>query len=164
MAKPGRPRKDPKLAILDRYRSKPDPKPEKRPVLEIKAPRMPADMTEQAKTFWKKTAPLCLKLGTLTEADEGKFKALCMAYARWMRLEKIVDEEGEIIEAHNGSMIHPALEAARRAEQRFSDLAKCFGLDPLSRSKIELPAPVQEQATVQKEKKEHGVDEDLLDE
>lgn len=167
--KRGRPTKDPKLAILQGKKPSAAAKaaaaaPKKAPAaLPVKAPKMPADLPRKAKEHWQEIVPLLLQMGTVTEADRGKLVMMCNAWYRWHQYEELIDEHGAMFVGEKGLQTNPAVEMARRMEQRYSDLAKSFGMDPLARTKIEImPAATAEQEAAKNEPPPHQVPIHLL--
>lgn len=55
-------------------------------------PKRPSWLTHEAKRCWEKLAPICERMGTLTEADGEAFTALCIAWADMVDNFRIVKE------------------------------------------------------------------------
>jgi phage terminase small subunit len=77
-------------------------------------------LPDEAADYWKRNAPTCEKLGTLTDADRDTFTLLCLTWARLVACE-----------ANSGS-VHEYVCLAKQ----YQNLCKSFGLDPLSRKKL----------------------------
>lgn len=139
--KRGRPTKDPKLTVLQGKKPSAAAKTAKqarRPDMEPGAPEMPRDMHHVAKQHWNEVVPILLELGTLTPADKTRLHMMCVSFQRWLQYEEYIDEHGPLFMGEKGLQTNPAVEMSRRMEQRYTELSKSFGLDPLSRQKLEL--------------------------
>lgn len=90
--------------------------------------RVPRELPADAKAFWQRNAPRCLKLGTLTDADTDTFTLLCLTWERISRA--ITDDSGNI-------------EFVCLLKQ-YQNLSKLFGLDPVSRKKLGIVTEVEE--------------------
>jgi phage terminase small subunit len=82
---------------------------------------MPKSLTGDAADFWQRNAPICKQMGTLTSADRDSFTLLCIT---WQRLQAL-DASGEA----------KPIEFVMLSKV-FQNLAKPFGLDPLSRKRL----------------------------
>lgn len=82
--------------------------------------RPPKTLKGEALAYWKRNAPLCEKMGTLTKADTDSFTLLCAVWARLV----MAEAEGA------GSIEFVCL------AKQYQNLSKPFGLDPISRKKL----------------------------
>lgn len=93
----------------------------------------PAHLKGDARTFWKRHAPICLRLGTLTASDTQTFAVGCVAYGELRDLERLSKKLG--IEMAIAKGVRKDLHATRADFMRFSQR---FGLDPSSRSNVRI--------------------------
>src|SRR5262252_2765357 len=80
---------------------------------------MPAWLSARARTVWGQLAPVCTGMGTLTVADLPAFALLCTLQAKV----ETTDDEGLMLRLANALRQYYGL----------------FGLDPISRAKIQVP-------------------------
>jgi P27 family predicted phage terminase small subunit len=104
--------------------------------------RMPAWLSAEAKRVWSKLAPICQRMGVLTDADEPMFAAFCDAYATFRACHEIIAKEGRIQKKYNAKT-HDCYEDARPEVKMLVDAQKLmlqigarFGLNPSDRSRI----------------------------
>lgn len=103
----------------------------------------PVHLIKDARVFWKRHAPTCIRLGTLTVSDVDTFAAGCQAYGELRELERLSKKLG--IEMAIAKGVRKDLHATRADFMRFSQR---FGLDPSSRSSVKLPKmPAQKSST-----------------
>ena len=79
-------------------------------------------MTDKAADYWKRNAPHCERMGTLTDADRDSFAVLCET---WARLQDCIN---------SGGGVHEYVCLAKQ----FQNLTTSFGLDPLSRRRLKI--------------------------
>jgi phage terminase small subunit len=120
-------RKTPALKILQGNPSK-----RKLPV-ELRPPVgeivKPAGLSPGAAVVWDEIAPICLYMGTLTTADVPAFARMCEMEEQW---NQVIALKGT-----KGFKLARMLQLARDLRP-YSAL---FGLDPLSRSRIQVRQP-----------------------
>ncbi len=90
--------------------------------------RAPKTLTGEALEFWKRNAPLCERMGTLTSADRDSFLILCSA---WSRLQECISSSA------------PTHDYVCLAKQ-YKQLADAFGLTPAARKKLKIEPQQQE--------------------
>lgn len=78
----------------------------------------PKKLSGEALEFWKRNAPLCEQMGTLTDADADTFAILCEVW------KKLADTD------EMDTIRYVCL------TKQFSNYSKLFGLDPVSRKKL----------------------------
>lgn len=100
-------------------------------------PTCPRHLSREAKAEWKRLAQVLYKYGLLTEVDRGVLAALCQAYGRWVKAERVVTDKG--LTTYNASgtpTISPHVRIARQAMEDYRRMAVEFGLTPSSRSRV----------------------------
>lgn len=123
-----------------------------RPWIPAKAPRQPPGMSPLARGCWQRLAPKLVELGLLTELDRESFTALCESWALYRRMEALITELGETYETKTGFIRpRPEIGIRDRALSQLQRSCAAFGLEPVSRSRLNLrPA------------EDRGSDEDFL--
>src|SRR4029453_10782579 len=98
----------------------------------------PATLSPQARGIWDRLAPVCLAMGTLTLADLGAFAALCelQATLELACAQKKLPKFRPIFKGR----IHPILRLERETATALRPYFEKFGLDPIGRARIVLPA------------------------
>jgi P27 family predicted phage terminase small subunit len=107
----------------------------------------PPWLDEYAKATWKKFAPLFVKLGTLTAADEIAFAGWCQCYAEFKIATKDVQDNGRNIQipiqTREGEVIgydrkaNPAVKQQQAALESMRRYASEFGGTAISRARLE---------------------------
>ena len=99
----------------------------------------PSTLSPQARGIWDRLAPVCLAMGTLTLADLGAFAALCELQAT---LELACAQKGlaRFRPISKSGRIHAALKLVRETASALRPYFEKFGLDPIGRARIVLPA------------------------
>ena len=122
-----------------------EPKP--RPLM----PQRPSWLTGEAKKCWERLAPICSRMGTLTEADGEAFASLCMSWAdmvdnwrivkEWKRQAKTSAKEkgkmdlGAVMKTATGYLQQiPEVAMYRQASKEFRAWCGQFGLTPSART------------------------------
>lgn len=112
----------------------------------------PAWLKGEGLTIWRRLAPRLRAAKLLTAVDRETFARYCRNFARWHRLQQVLDEEGETYEtetyigAEEGSgqagranrlkRAHPAFMIADRLERQLLAAEDRFGLNPAERQRI----------------------------
>jgi len=134
----GRPRKPTKLHLLhgtDRADRIKENEPEPDPLDEVPSP--PHWLDYYAKKEWERSAPRLVEIGLLTEVDLSMYTIYCQTFARVIRAEKAIMENGMYFETPNGHMqTRPEVTIARDEKKLLAQYANRFGLDPSSRNGI----------------------------
>ena len=98
----------------------------------------PAALSADADAIWDRLAPLCQAMGTLTTADAEAFGRLCELLATAHLASSQKSRRGFRV-ITNGA-VHPALKLERETANALRPYFSRFGLDPLGRARIRLPA------------------------
>jgi P27 family predicted phage terminase small subunit len=89
---------------------------------------------------WNKIAPRLAGMKLLSQTDAETFGRYCRNFARWLKLQKMVDSEGEVYETESlhGKMkrLHPGFAAAVRLDRELQAAEANFGLNPAERQRI----------------------------
>ncbi|MBX3536447.1 MAG: phage terminase small subunit P27 family [Chelatococcus sp.] len=100
----------------------------------------PAWMKAKALDVWKRLAPRLVALKLLGAADAETFGRYCTNFARWVKMQGVLDKEGEFYESESvhGKLkrIEPAFAIADRLEKSLSAAEDRFGLNPAERQRI----------------------------
>jgi P27 family predicted phage terminase small subunit len=109
------------------------------------APKCPAWLDKEAKKKWKALVPELERIGLLTVIDGDALAAYCVAWSELKQATEILAKEGRYVGLESGYVqSHPALAHQRSAMRAVIDFADLFGLDPSSRTRLQVPAPCQE--------------------
>lgn len=107
------------------------------PKPEVKAPSCPTWLHREAKREWRRIVKHLVKLGLVTELDRAALAAYCQAYADWWKMEKRVEEVGEVQVTKSGyAAQRPEVSMRDKAWERMLKAAKEFGFTPSSRSRV----------------------------
>ena len=101
---------------------------------------MPATLSPHAQSIWARLAPICLAMGTLTLADVGAFVALCELQAT-LELACAQKSLARFRAISKTGRVHTALRLERETATALRSYFEKFGLDPIGRARIVLPAP-----------------------
>jgi P27 family predicted phage terminase small subunit len=108
-------------------------------------PQPPAELTDDAKTEWRRVARALHQAGLLATLDRAALAAYCQAYARWRAAEKALADmaardpltSGLLIKTSNGNAIqNPLVGIANKAAAAMVRYAAEFGMTPSARSRI----------------------------
>jgi P27 family predicted phage terminase small subunit len=100
----------------------------------------PEWLAGDALVIWQDRAPKLAKLKLLTESDVTAFARYCRNFARWLKMQKTLDDEGETYESESthGKLkrAHPAFMISDRLERQLLAAEDRFGLNPAERQRI----------------------------
>ncbi|GAG53524.1 unnamed protein product [marine sediment metagenome] len=108
-----------------------DKEPKPKSVSGVMPPGWGAHMSDGAKRFWKKYAPVLSNLGVLTEADLPAFQVLCSLRARWIRVEGLMRKYEK-----DPKLGLSYIRAANLVETQMLRYMQEFGMTPSGRGKI----------------------------
>lgn len=94
---------------------------------------------------WNELAPLLAKTGVLTETDLHNLEAFCLAYQQFRLAQRLIDQEGFVVDSPSGVKKNPAVTVSHEAQRNMLSFGAALGLDPASRTKIS-GKPGQKQA------------------
>lgn len=110
-------------------------------------PNCPLALSEEARREWKQISRQLAKLGLLTQVDRAALAAYCQWYARWLKAERMLAQQGEIVKGARtrrgkSEMVrNPWLIIANQAWQHVHKLLVEFGMTPSSRSRVPISIP-----------------------
>lgn len=102
----------------------------------------PPELNAAAKGEWKRLAKELAALGLFTRADRAVFAVYCQAWADWAALTKKINslKGGITFKTANGYIgVHPIIGARSKAWGMMKEAATRFGLDPSSRTRLDVP-------------------------
>lgn len=107
---------------------------------ELKAFAAPAWLKGEGLAIWKKLAPMLAQMRILTRVDAWTFARYCRNFARWLEMNKRLDDVGEIyeIKTESGTVRRsdPAYLIADRLERQLIAAEANFGLNPAERQRL----------------------------
>lgn len=146
---PGAGRK-PQPTALKLLRGNPGQRPinDAEPQFAVRLPRPPTQLSQSAKSIWRREGRRLLQVGVFTIADAPAFAAWCQSYARWLEMVEMLNRTGPIlrIDESPGFKINPLVAAVRDAQADFIRAGVEFGLTPSSRTRVKVATPVVEDA------------------
>lgn len=92
----------------------------------------------KALDIWRRLAPTLVRLNVLTATDADSFARYCVHLSDWIRLSKVIREQGEtqMVKTVSGdemARLRPEFKAREIAERRVLELEDRFGLSPKHR-------------------------------
>jgi P27 family predicted phage terminase small subunit len=116
--------------------------------VDAKRLRCPASLKRSpvARQLWRSLSRELVELGTLAGCDLPLLERACVAFARHVEAEGILDAEGAVTTSDRGvTREHPAAGASRRWLAIFERLATRLGMGVASRSAVRVVPPADEQ-------------------
>jgi P27 family predicted phage terminase small subunit len=118
--------------------------PEPRQKVQTLLPKMPAGLSREAKSEWRRVAKPLHQLGLLTELDRKTLAMYCETIARYERAQAVLIEKGDTYIKPNGEpKQRPEYFIMRDAMQELRQLIALFGLSPSARMRLQIPEPEQ---------------------
>ncbi len=100
----------------------------------------PVWLKKEGLKIWNRLAPTLRAAKLLTQADVETFGRYCRNFARWLKMQKEVDKEGEAYESESqwGKLkrVNPSFLIADRIERQLLAAEDRFGLNPAERQRI----------------------------
>jgi len=101
----------------------------------------PSWLKKEGMDVWTRLAPRLTAMNLLSQTDAETFARYCRNFARWLKMQKVLDDEGETYESESVSggklkRAHPAYLIADRLERQLIAAEACFGLNPAERQRI----------------------------
>lgn len=117
---------------------------EQEPQPALSTPDCPAHLDKVAQAEWGRISAELAAVGLLTQVDRATLAAYCQAWSRWIKAEKHLRSEGEVLERDSGVRYpNPYVAIANKAIEHIHKFSALFGLDPSSRTRIRVPESVQ---------------------
>lgn len=108
-------------------------------------PTCPPHLDQTARAEWRRLSKILSDSQVLTLADRGVLAAYCVAWSRWVEAEEQVAIEGEVVKSPKGYPIqNPYLAIANRAIDQMIKIGASLGLDPSSRSRLNVETGKEE--------------------
>lgn len=106
-----------------------------------KLPKCPVWLAPAAKKKWKSLVPELGRIGLLTVVDGDALAAYCQAWAEFEWATRTLAREGRTVTIPKTGYVmpHPAVAQQRSAWKAVREFSALFGLDPSSRSRLEVP-------------------------
>jgi P27 family predicted phage terminase small subunit len=98
-------------------------------------PRAPGWLSDAAKAEWRRVLPLLMERSILSRADLSVLASYCAAFGQVQDCQKILNDEGLVVEGKLGTKGHPAAQIQHRAQSQMRQYAAELGLTPVSRSR-----------------------------
>ena len=98
-------------------------------------PTAPGWLSKHAKAEWRRVMPDLTKRRILTSADLGSLESYCIASGQVREMERLIAQEGHVVQTERGPRAHPAVRIQSDAMTRARLLAAELGLTPVSRSR-----------------------------
>ncbi|WP_315920422.1 phage terminase small subunit P27 family [Mesorhizobium sp. SP-1A] len=107
----------------------------------------PSWLKKEGRAVWERIAPRLIGMNLLSQTDAETFARYCQNFARWFKMQQILDNEGEVYEtetygageSERRSVLkraHPAYLIADRLERQLTAAEANFGLNPAERQRI----------------------------
>lgn len=100
----------------------------------------PAWLKADALAVWTRLAPNVARLKLLTPVDAESFARYCRNLARWLKMQDVLDREGETYESESAhgklKRAHPAFLIGDRLARLLESQEAVFGLNPAERQRI----------------------------
>ena len=101
-------------------------------------PACPKWLPSAAKRIYKEIAPQLERLGVLTEIDGTALGDYCLCLARLRECEQDIQARGMLVPGDRGQVKNASAQLAREYRAAALKWGKRFGLDPLSRSSLDI--------------------------
>jgi P27 family predicted phage terminase small subunit len=102
-------------------------------------PNPPSWLDDEARKFYRLAGRECMKMQVLARMDVAALVTMSAMWGRWVKAERRLLLEGEVVRAANGSQVlNPWLTVSNRALDRFCALASKFGGNPADRTRLTL--------------------------
>lgn len=101
----------------------------------VTVPRAPSWLSADAKTEWRRVAPILVERDILTEADLGTLESYATATGVVREAQRAISRDGLIIATDDGPKRHPAFSMMNAAMTTARLCAAELGLTPVSRSR-----------------------------
>ena len=105
----------------------------------------PEWLDDDAKSEWRRIAPMLARLGVLTETDGDALAAYCEAFTTWKTATKRIRQFGMVIKVGKTGIeipiMSPYVKIAHHAMQQMKGFLTEFGMTPSSRARIHTAAP-----------------------
>jgi P27 family predicted phage terminase small subunit len=116
---------------------------DREPEPEVKLPKPPEHLSDEAKREWRRAGKLLLEMGLVSDLDRAALAGYCAAWGRWVEAEAALKQYGVVVKSPSGFPIQsPYLAIANKAMEQMRVFLLEFGLTPASRTRVHAsPAP-----------------------
>jgi P27 family predicted phage terminase small subunit len=103
-------------------------------------PEPPDILNEEARDEWRLVMPQLVELNIIAKVDMAMFTAYCIECGTYIHAQRVLNEEGMITSAANGTLMqHPMNNIKNAALKNALKIATEFGFTPSSRTSIGAP-------------------------
>ena len=114
------------------------------PEPEVKLPKPPEHLSDEAKREWRRAGKLLFAIGLMSALDRAALAGYCTAYARWVEAEEALKTYGVVVKSPSGFPIQsPYLAIANKALEQMRGFLVEFGMTPASRARVHAEPPRQ---------------------
>ena len=112
------------------------------PVPENGRPRRPSNLSDAGRHLWDRLCDQLENMKVLSPADREMLYRYCALYERWQKMERFVNEHGEVypVKAYNGVVTglktFPQMRLLLQISEQMMKIEMQFGLSPASRTRI----------------------------
>ena len=99
-------------------------------------PEAPAWLPDEARAEWERVVPELARLDLVRPVDRAALTAYCLAWARLVEAQRIVEDEGLLSVNSQGRVRHPAVAVVEAASKDLRSWASEFGLTPSAENKL----------------------------
>jgi len=100
----------------------------------------PTWLKKEGLKIWDRLAPRLISMKLLSPIDAEPFGRYCQNFARWAKMQRILDEEGEVYESESAhgklKRVHPAFLIGDRVERQLLAAEDRFGINPAERQRL----------------------------
>lgn len=100
----------------------------------------PAWLKKSGLAIWERLAPRLTAMKLLSQVDAEAFGRYCRNFARWQKMQLILDKEDEFYESESAhgklKRVHPAFLVSDRLERQLLASEDRFGLNPAERQRL----------------------------
>lgn len=108
-------------------------------------PPRPKGLSAGARSAWDRLAPEMHRIGILSALDADQLEAYARLYAHVAECWKQAKRDGPVVMLSGKPVTNPYITTALQAETHLHKIRSEMGLSPVSRSRIKLDAPDEEQ-------------------
>lgn len=99
----------------------------------------PAWLDALGKEMWQWLTPYLIEKRVIAAIDLHNVEAFCYAYSQWRSAEVDIRANGLVLDTPRGKQKNPAVSIANDAVRLMTIFGSNLGLDPTSRSRIQVP-------------------------
>ena len=114
------------------------------PIVSPRRPACPSHLTDEAKTIWRRLAPMAHARGCLDAADVDGFAVLCSSLALLREADRQIAALGGVTSTERGGLRRsPWIQIRECAVKEVLRLAGEYGLSPTGRQRLGIEPPVE---------------------